>query len=112
MNWYRRYSGSLLGAVERSGRARALSILRNMDPRLLSEAGFSPELMQLGIKAWPWRAERVNSPKVASVQVGSPEVVRDTAQMVGGSPAKFVLGRDDSSDAPAIAGGVDNDVAA
>ena len=112
MKWYKRFSASLLSALERSGRARALSVLGSMDPRFLREAGLSPELMQLGIKAWPWRAEAIDPPEVTPMSAGSSEVAANTDQMVGGSPAKIRLRRVESSDASALPGRIDDEVAA
>lgn len=57
MNWYRRFAKSLVQSLERSGRARALAVLERMDPDLLREHGFSPELLRQGLRAWPWRLE-------------------------------------------------------
>ncbi len=57
-----------LAAGERSGRARARRELLHMDDRLLADAGFSRELLELGVDAWPWRvqecADRLTSPLV------------------------------------------------
>lgn len=57
MSWYRRFTRSLQKAVERSGRARVLAVLRGMDPRTLKDLGYSPELLRKGLSAWPWRLE-------------------------------------------------------
>ena len=109
MKWYKRFSASLLSEQQRS--ARTLSVLRSMDPRFLREAGLSPELMQLGIEAWPWRAAVIDPPQVSAMSASSREAAADTDQMAAGSPAKFGLGVE-SSDAPAVRGRIDNDVAA
>ena len=39
------------------GRARTLSVLRQLSDRTLEDSGFSPELIRIGIKAYPWRSE-------------------------------------------------------
>lgn len=62
MNWYRRFAKSILDSLERSGRARALAALERMDPDLLREHGFSPELLRHGLRAWPWRLKEVGEP--------------------------------------------------
>ena len=41
--------------LENQGKARALASLREIDPRLLEEYGFSIEALDQGIGAWPWR---------------------------------------------------------
>lgn len=71
MKWYRRFSESLLDALERSGRMRALSVLRDMDPKILQEAGFSPDLLKLGVGAWPWRAEAIDDTPTRAQPVAS-----------------------------------------
>lgn len=112
MKRYKRFLSSLVSALERSGRARTLSVLQDMDSRLLSEAGFSPELIRQGINAWPWRAETSNPPKVSYEQAGSREVAGNTDQLVCGSQDNFGHDRIVSSDAPAIPERIDNGVAA
>ena len=57
MNWYQRFTKSLLNAFETSGRARVLTFLRGMDASTLRELGYSPELVREGVRAWPWRLE-------------------------------------------------------
>ena len=36
-------------------KVRTLNILRSMPERQLEDLGFSPELLQEGVKRWPWR---------------------------------------------------------
>ena len=60
MECYRRFLGSLRRACEQSGRTRALTALRSMDPRFLRESGLSPELIEQGVEAWPWRTVAVD----------------------------------------------------
>jgi len=43
---------SLLTWIERS---RLRKDLLRLDPRLVADAGFSRELLEAGIRAWPWR---------------------------------------------------------
>lgn len=38
------------------GRARAREILLKNSDRMLEDAGLSRELLESGVKAWPWRA--------------------------------------------------------
>ena len=45
-----------LEAAEKSGRARVRRQLLALEDRLLADAGFSRELLELGVEAWPWRA--------------------------------------------------------
>lgn len=45
----------MIDRFEIVGRARTLSVLRQQSDRALIDAGFSPELVRVGIKAWPWR---------------------------------------------------------
>ena len=39
------------------GRKRALEILLNSSDRMLEDAGFSRELLEQGVHAWPWKSE-------------------------------------------------------
>ena len=52
MNFFER----MIERFEIIGRARTLSVLRQQSDRSLLDAGFSPELIRMGIKAWPWRS--------------------------------------------------------
>jgi uncharacterized protein YjiS (DUF1127 family) len=54
---YQEVKRLILAALERQGRARTLALLRGMDPRSLSDMGFSPALLRQGVRAWPWRVE-------------------------------------------------------
>jgi uncharacterized protein YjiS (DUF1127 family) len=36
-------------------RSRLRNDLLRLDPRLLVDAGYSPELLEEGVRAWPWR---------------------------------------------------------
>ena len=53
MNFFDR----MIERFEIVGRARTLSVLRQQSDRSLLDAGFSPELVRIGVKAWPWRSE-------------------------------------------------------
>ncbi len=55
MEWYRKLLKAISHALELSGRARAMAELRRMPPPLLRSAGLSPELLEQGLGAWPWR---------------------------------------------------------
>lgn len=112
MEWYRRFSRSLLTALERSGRARTLAVLRNMDPKLLRETGFSPELIQQGINAWPWRVAAIDAPQVPSLLAASPDRVSETDHMASVNHAERVHGSDEATAAQASGRSVNQDVAA
>lgn len=47
----------MVGRFEIVGRARTLAVLRQQSDRTLVDLGFSPDLVRIGVKAWPWRAE-------------------------------------------------------
>jgi hypothetical protein len=57
MRWLKRLGTVVKVAREHTGRAYALGHLRTLSPRLLRDSGFSPELINQGLKAWPWRLE-------------------------------------------------------
>ena len=42
--------------IESAGRRRTLRTFRNMNDRLLADAGISRELLEQGVRAWPWRS--------------------------------------------------------
>ena len=44
-------------SAEKAGRERARRAFLQMNDRLLADAGISRELLNRGVKAWPWRAE-------------------------------------------------------
>ena len=43
------------------GRKRALEFLLNSSDRVLEDAGFSRELLEKGVRAWPWRNEQAEA---------------------------------------------------
>ena len=43
-----------------AGRKRALEILLNSSDRILTDAGLSRELLEQGVRAWPWKAEQLD----------------------------------------------------
>ena len=45
-----------------------------MDDRLLEDAGFSRELLEKGVKAWPWRSEEYNRKYGVPVQPSSSDL--------------------------------------
>lgn len=45
----------LVAIIDRSRKRRMLNELQFMSHRNLIDCGFEPELLQEGIKAWPWR---------------------------------------------------------
>ena len=105
MKWHERLSGSLLKAIERSGRMRALTVLRRMDPKSLREAGFSPELIQQGVGAWPWRADTIEAPPSSNVE-------SETARHACENPAESAIARNDLLEDRKKCRVDDNDVAA
>lgn len=74
MNWLLRIYESASETLALSGRARVLSQLRQMDDAFLRSYGFSPEKVNRGVAAWPWRVdepEAVTVPKAAVTVVAS-----------------------------------------
>lgn len=53
--WKRIETGLVL-----AGRARARREMLVMSDRLLAESGFSRELLEQGVEAWPWRLDVVD----------------------------------------------------
>jgi len=58
----------IIKSFELSGRARTLQILRGLSDRQLDDAGLSRELLNQGLKAWPWRVEETTSLDLAAVR--------------------------------------------
>lgn len=48
-----RYNGYMINL----GKKRALEVLLNTSDRMLEDAGFSRELLEQGVKAWPWKLQ-------------------------------------------------------
>jgi len=48
---------TLKGGIINAGRTRAREHLLAQNDRLLEDAGFSRELLELGNRAWPWRVD-------------------------------------------------------
>lgn len=113
MKWYRRFSESLRYAIERSGRMRALSVLRDMDPKILRDAGLSPELMKQGVGAWPWRAEAVNEAHMHARPVGSPGAVSEVDRnSVSQNLTERTPDRGNASEVPASVSDANTEIAA
>lgn len=73
MNWLENMLDGTIRSLELSGRARALTYLRQMDEELLREYGFAPEKVKLGIAAWPWQIDTadVAMPEVSDARVAA-----------------------------------------
>lgn len=58
------------------GREKAREVLLNSSDRMLADAGFSRELLEVGVKAWPWRATTdENLPPMELSHIGNRQVV-------------------------------------
>ena len=51
-------------------RSRLRKDLLQLDPRLLEDAGFSLELVEAGVRAWPWRSVAEPAPSLAGPSLG------------------------------------------
>lgn len=60
---------SLLTWIDRS---RLRKDLLRLDPRLLEDAGFSPALVEAGLRAWPWRTPDEPAAGLGSLRFGRP----------------------------------------
>lgn len=49
-------------SIIRAGRARVRRELLSLSDRLLADAGFSRELLEAGVSAWPWRVNEDTGP--------------------------------------------------
>ena len=47
--------------LQRTARARTRDALLRQSDRTLADAGFSRELLESGVRAWPWRCEGVSA---------------------------------------------------
>ncbi|MFK7856398.1 MAG: hypothetical protein AB8B79_19940 [Granulosicoccus sp.] len=58
------------------GREKAREVLLNSSDRMLEDAGFSRELLEVGVKAWPWRVTSDESlPPMQLSHIGDQQVV-------------------------------------
>ncbi|MEM7406093.1 MAG: hypothetical protein AAF458_12415 [Pseudomonadota bacterium] len=74
MNWLISLYDAASETLILSGRARVLSQLRQMDDAFLRAYGFSPEKVNKGVAAWPWRAEdpeAITEPNVVVAAIAS-----------------------------------------
>ena len=69
-------------------KVRTLNILRSMPERQLEDLGFSPELLQDGVKSWPWR--QVEEPTGTTM-----------VMPIAGNAAALDAGADASNEMPA-----------
>jgi len=59
----------LLTWIERS---RMRKDLLRLDPRLLADAGYSPELLEAGVRGWPWRTPAEPAAGLGALHLGKP----------------------------------------
>ena len=59
------------------GRARAREVLLRSSDRMLEDAGFSRELLESGVKAWPWHTPALAPTPVDFKQVGNGSAMRE-----------------------------------
>lgn len=64
----------------RVGRARAREVLLRQSDRMLADAGFSRELLEKGVSAWPWQLEVTQAFVQTSVRSTAP-VEADTSSL-------------------------------
>lgn len=50
------------------GRSRAREVLLRYNDRILIDAGFSRQLLEEGVEAWPWRLESQDNPEPLELQ--------------------------------------------
>ena len=86
MKWFHIVISTIREIFEASGRARALSSLRQMDAEFLRRHGYSPEKIARGVDAWPWRTDAASDVAVitisaASASAAQPAVVAQPAEL-------------------------------
>ena len=59
------------------GRARAREVLLRSSDRMLEDAGFSRELLESGVKAWPWHTPELALTPLDFEQVGNVAAMRE-----------------------------------
>lgn len=59
------------------GRARARDVLLRSSDRMLDDAGFSRELLESGVKAWPWHKPAPPLKPLDFQQVGNAAAIRE-----------------------------------
>ncbi len=59
------------------GRARVREVLLRSSDRMLEDAGFSRELLESGVKAWPWHKPEVALTPLDFKQVGDVAAMRE-----------------------------------
>jgi len=62
--------------MELTGRVRTMQVLRQLSERQLVDAGISPDLLSLGVKAWPWRVEDEPAPVALKLESLKPVTVQ------------------------------------
>lgn len=66
--------------IEWIERARTRNALLALSDRNLADAGFSRELLEKGVKAWPWKVEAEADVAWASKPVSCPPQLQPSAQ--------------------------------
>lgn len=88
------------------GRTKARKVLLKSSDRMLEDAGFSRDLLESGVKAWPWHAPVVSLVPLKFKQTGNVEAIRelhtysdkelnDLGISRGSIPHVVMFGRDD-----------------
>ncbi|MFT5174205.1 MAG: hypothetical protein ACI8W7_002392 [Gammaproteobacteria bacterium] len=79
MKWFDTVVSTTREILEASGRARALSTLRQMDAEFLRRYGYAPEKIARGIDAWPWRIDAAADVAVVTFSAASTSAEQPTA---------------------------------
>jgi len=76
---------------ENYAKKKTLSQLRLMSDRQLIDCGYSPEFLNEGVKAWPWRELPENIPPLRFDQTLSLSTVSTKIERGDTSPEKSIL---------------------
>lgn len=96
MSIFRKIKDAFIEASVLNGKVRARNELLRMSDRQLTDFGFSKELLQAGVSAWPWRMEEetVNMPlqvDAARITISQNDVMKNgAAQRVDGTDRKAI----------------------
>lgn len=69
MKFFSVLKNAVVRSSEYAGRSKAMHELLNMSDRQLQDFGFSRELLEVGVGAWPWRSEA--APQLSVIRVGT-----------------------------------------
>jgi len=80
MSFFSKLSSSIANAFELSGRSKTLAYLNTLGDSNLEDLGFSRELMNQGVSAYPWKAQDFDNLSTLTETRATSKEIRDAIE--------------------------------